>query len=764
MDKSSPAPGRAGTFNAVAFDYFASHGIRPEIASAVGVHLSGGLRFPYYDELGSVLFERKRDMMEGKVYQPAGKGLVPWTPVGTGPALIVFEGESDCLAAISAMYEPEPAPACEVRRRDDLPPPLVELTPVALPGAGVCHGTLADLVEELGASVLIAFDGDEAGRVAAGKLKEKIAHATIIDLPCGKDLADLLAAADDPTATLAELIAEAEAFEEVPVEGDAGGAKGEPQEQADEGDRRKPTQAELMLALAHEAGIELWATPEGDPFMTVPVGEHSEHHRLGTRAARDWLSHLFYRSHERPPSAQALQDTLGVLRGQALYDGGRLNAPVRYAGYEGATYLDLGDADWRAVKIDGEGWEIVGESPVRFRRPRGMLPLPEPERGGDLNVLRDLLNVDDAAWTLIAGWLVGVMAPAGPYPVLGLHGEQGAAKSSAARLLRSLVDPNVAPLRSEPRDERDLVIAASNGRIVALDNVSSLSANLSDALCRLATGGGFATRELYSDSEEIIFSAVRPAILTGIGEVTTRGDLLDRSILATLNPIPESDRLTEAELEKRWSEAAPVAFGALLDAASTALRRLDDVHLERLPRMADHARWVTAAEPALGWSAGTYMRVYGEARAAAVETSLDSSSLTEPIRKLAVAGFEGSATDLLAALDDQVGETVTRSRSWPRSARALSSALRRLAPDLRVEDIEVVFTRNESRRVIAIQKGGDSERHMRQTVMEGSEEPDANDANDGADANPGTHSNGKAATPAEEAEVERLAAKLGGAA
>lgn len=471
----------------------------------------------------------------------------------------------------------------------------------------------------------------------------------------------------------------------------------------------KPPQSQVLLALTDEAGVEVWATPEGITYMSVEVDGHREHHRLGTRASRDWLSRLYYGLEGKAPSAQALQDTLGVLRGEALWgDGQRHPVYVRHATRGEAIYIDLGDPTWRAVEIDAGGWRIVADPPVRFRRSRGMLPLLDPERGGDLDVLRPLLNANDDTWTLIAGWLVGCMAPSGPYPVLGLHGEQGAAKSSAARLLRGLLDPNVAPLRSEPRDERDLVIAASNGRIVALDNVSSLPASLSDALCRLATGGGFATRELYSDSEEMIFNAVRPVILTGIAEVATRGDLLDRSILVTLDPIPESERLTEAELESRWADVAPVAFGALLDAASTALERAEEVHLDRLPRMADHALWVTAAEPALGWDHGTYTHIYGEARAAAVETALGASPLTDPVRILAETGWEGSATELLATLADRVGEPVTRSRTWPRSARGLSSALRRLAPDLRSEGIEVEWRRTAgegSRRIIVVRTG-----------------------------------------------------------
>lgn len=530
----------------------------------------------------------------------------------------------------------------------------------------------------------------------------------------------------------------------------------EPSLDAAQSDGGKKSQAETLLGLAYATGIKLWGTPEGEPYATLAVDGHREHHRLATRTARDWLTRLFFRDQGRPPSAQALQDALGVLRGEALWGGEeRHEAYVRHATCEGTIYIDLGDPQWRAIEIDRDGWRVVPNPAVRFRRPRGLLPLPEPSRNGDLNALRDLLNVGDEAWVLVCGWLVGAMAPNGPYPVLALHGEQGAAKSTAARLLRSLTDPNAAPLRSEPRDERDLAIAASNGWIVALDNLSRLSNSLSDALCRLATGGGFATRELYSDAEEVLFSATRPAIVTGITEVATRGDLLDRSILISLDPIPETNRLTEAELERRWREIGPIALGGLLDATATALRRLPDTHLDRLPRLADHARWVTAAESALDWENGTYLNVYGSARAKAVEQALDDSPLTEPIRALARESWQGSASELLIVLNTRSDDLIVRGRAWPRSTRGLSSALKRLAPDLRRVGIEVEWSRTAgtgSRRVISI-------REDRPASV-------ANDATvariascDASDASSATRPD--AATHKQEAEAERIAEKFG---
>src|SRR5262249_33085117 len=152
----------------------------------------------------------------------------------------------------------------------------------------------------------------------------------------------------------------------------------------------------------------------------------------------------------------------------------------------------------------------------------------------------------DAEWPLLVGWLLAALRPVGPYPVLLLHGEQGSAKSTTERILRALVDPNSASLRAEPRNPHELMIAAKNGWVVALDNVSPLPNWLSDAICRLSTGGGFSARRLYTDGDEVLFDAQRPVIINGIEEVATRGDLLERSLLLTLPRIHEGDRRTES--------------------------------------------------------------------------------------------------------------------------------------------------------------------------------------------------------------------------
>ena len=326
------------------------------------------------------------------------------------------------------------------------------------------------------------------------------------------------------------------------------------------------------------------------------------------------------------------------------------------------------------MRITADGWDVIAgdDAPVRFRRPRAMLPLPTPEPGGDLSQLRALLNVaNDDAFTLIVGWLLGALNPRGSYPILVLHGEQGSAKTTAGRMLRGLIDPNVSPLRTQPRDEGDLLIAASGGLMVAYDNLSHLPDWLSDGLCRLTSGGGLSKRQLYTDSDEIVLDARRPALLTGIESTLSRADALDRAVLVELEQIPKWRRRTEDAVWADYEAARPAVLGALLTAASTALRNLPALHLAELPRLADFARWVEAGAPAFGWEPGAFLKVYDANRASADELALDASPIGPALLAFVdeCGEWQGTATELLAALNERTGETARKERGWPKQAR-----------------------------------------------------------------------------------------------
>jgi len=286
---------------------------------------------------------------------------------------------------------------------------------------------------------------------------------------------------------------------------------------------------------------------------------------------------------------------------------------------------------------------------------------------------------------------------------LVIHGEQGSGKSTLEKILRRLIDPHIIPFRSEPRDERDLMIGANNNHVVAFDNLSRLPPWLSDSLCRLSTGGGFATRQLYSDDEEVIFQAQRPILFNGIEELTTRPDLLDRSILLYLSAFSdEHPRIPEEELEKKFLEAHPKLLGALFNAVSTALKRKHEVRLSFHPRMADFVTWVEAAAPALGWKSEDFLETYIANRQAADTMALDSSLVPPALGKFLqeTPKWTGTATTLLATLNQLVDDDTRRQRGWPKQPNWLSNALRRLIPVLRTAGISVAFQKGKDRLIV----------------------------------------------------------------
>ena len=445
----------------------------------------------------------------------------------------------------------------------------------------------------------------------------------------------------------------------------------------------------------------LFHAPDGTAYAAVEVDGHLETHAIRSVRFRDWILIRFLQQHGRAPNSQRVNDALNTIRAIAVYHGPEMPVFVRVAEHEGDVYIDLANENWDAVRVTREGYEVVPHPPIGFVRKAGFAPLPYPAGEGTIDELWPFLNIRrDEDFMLVAAWAAFSLCPRGPYPVLVLQGEQGSAKSTTVRVLRALVDPAVEPLRALPRSERDLAIAAGNAWVLAFDNLSGIRDWLSDALCRLATGGGFATRMLYTDDEEIIFSARRPIILNGIDDIATRGDLQERSVLVSLPSILEDERREENTFWAEFEAVRPRIFGALLSGISAALRNADDVHLERKPRMADSAGSYCnggclrvgaglfcgglRGQPPAGQRDATRQRAHSRSDR---EAPRGWSKLWSRERLI------GTATELLEMLGFYANDSTKRSKAWPGGPQVLSRRLKRIAPALRTAGIE--YTENE---------------------------------------------------------------------
>jgi putative DNA primase/helicase len=565
-----------------------------------------------------------------------------------------------------------------------------------------------------GRRVVIWPDNDAAGLVYATTVAKLVmkarAESVAISSPpqgvsAGWDAADALKDGWT-TARAAELIAAAVRVDKITIEKTIASDGGEKSTGGDSaaGGRRRTPQRDLLIACCEFA--ELWHDANRTAYASFPVKNHREHWPIRSRDFRMWLSGRFFEQTGAAIGGQALEDGLRILEARAVNEGPQHECFTRTGHADGRMYIDLGDPSWRAVEITTTGHRVVEKPPLKLLRSPSMRPLPEPEAGSLIEELQQFVNVKtDTDFILVVAWIVAALRHRGPFPILVINGEAGAGKSVFSRIVRSLVDPSAAPIRAVPRDDRDLVVSASNSWVLAFDNLSSVPAWLADALCRLATGSGFATRMLHTDRDEMIFDAARPIIINGIPTLTDRADLADRAVTIHLRAISEDKRLAEDELLADFERARPQILGALMDAASRALGNIASIKLDRTPRMADFAKWITAAEPGLGWAPGAFMAAYSANRRDVAESSFEADAVAVAIWKLLttekIDGFEGTATALLDAINNQVSEGTRKSKYWPTHAAQLGNRVARAAPLLKAKGC-TVERRHSGERIITI--------------------------------------------------------------
>ena len=466
--------------------------------------------------------------------------------------------------------------------------------------------------------------------------------------------------------------------------------------------KEKLTQPQTLIKLAEESA-ELWRTPDQVGYATVKVETHCENWPIRSTAFRRWLAGRYWDVLGETANEKAIKSALEIIEHKALA-GPAHEVYLRLARVGNTVYWDLANDAWECVEINAAGWRVISNPGVKFRRTGQTAPLPYPVAGGNLDMFRPLVRPDDDSWILIKGFLLDCLKGRGPYQIMVITGEQGSAKSTLARFAKQLIDPvKKAPLCSLPQKEENLGIDGESELVLAYDNVSHLSGWLSDAFCRLATGGGIKTRALYTNNEQFVVGFCRPLILNGIPDFAENHDLLSRSILVTQPTIPQTERKTEEELIRQFDQAKPALLGSLCQLVADGLRRIDSTKLERLPRMADSAKWITAC---LGDIA--YLERAEQSERDGIEAALEASHTATTLKRW-LAGrteMEVEPNELLRKLRDTVAFEYPKV-NLPQNARSLSSRLRRDAPAMReVWGIDVRAVKTNGRRLFRIQPWG----------------------------------------------------------
>ena len=535
-----------------------------------------------------------------------------------------------------------------------------------------------------GRQVTIWPDNDLAGERYALAVAETLSrfdcHVSVIDvsslsLPAKGDAVDWLA--QNSNATSAEVLA---------LQTIAPAISSVTNEIALDEDKDKTSQASKLVAFVEEHSI-LFHDPNGEVFASECCT--GETRRIDSRVFRDWLSAGFYEATGKAVRDQSVREALSTLAGRGRIHGECHEVYIRVAVHGGDYYLDLAEpGQSRAVLITAGRWEVVSNPPVRFLRTNTMKPLPLPQAGGSLAPLWQIANIPLECRLLVLAWLCECLRPDTPFPVMELIGEQGSAKSTTQAALRKLFDPNTCDLRAAPKSVEDVFVGAGANWLVSYENISHLSAPMQDALCTLATGGGFAKRKLYSDADESVITVKRPVVLNGISVAVTAQDLVDRTVSVELPTITERQEIT-ALLEIFENEHGSL-LGALLDLMVKAMQLLPETQLPKAdrPRLTEFARLGVALEKAGGCPPESFMSQFNARREEAIARTIDAS----PVASAVVEWFQKNKCSRTQSVKEWL-DTLDYFKpaycdAWPKSPKGLGDALRRAAPALRQMGIE----------------------------------------------------------------------------
>ena len=428
--------------------------------------------------------------------------------------------------------------------------------------------------------------------------------------------------------------------------------------------------------------------PDGRCVAIIDGESHREVYYLDSVGFSEWLRAAYFSAHKKGISDIALSTTVSTLAAIGKHQGTEQMVHLRCAKAGNAYYIDLCDDQWRALCVDEKGWKIVEKPPILFTRTKNMRPLPVPKTPGNLDLLWRHVNIPKKRRPLILPWILDCFRPDTPFPTLELSGEQGSAKSSTQRHFRELIDPNKVPLRGRPKTVEDIYVSAANNWLVSFENLSNLSGEQQDALCTLATGGGFATRLFYTNGDEHVLESKRPVVINGINPVASQPDLIERVISVEAPVIPPDQRKDEQSLEEAWQADYPFIFAGLMDLFSAALRLLPGIKLGEMHRMADYQRLGEAVTQAMGGKPGDFTRLYADAAGEGADRSLETYGISNALQAFMEnrKAWEGTYLSLLGDLSCLAG--VDRSH-WPKSPRGLANQLKRITPGLRGRGISV---------------------------------------------------------------------------
>ena len=474
---------------------------------------------------------------------------------------------------------------------------------------------------------------------------------------------------------------------------------------------KAPTEAEALVDEIVNSQHELFHDERGHPMIARKTDQGRRVIPLDSKEFGSFLSQLSHTHFKKPVRSEVRSTVTSALSGIAMFERPRIELSVRSAKHKGSFWLDLDG--YKAIEVNNDGWKIHTEPPILFRHFRHQKDLPIPERDGDIKKVLDYMNVkSEDHKLLLLTYLVAALVPDIPSNLLVISGQQGTAKSTLLKVLKSLIDPSDLDLNISFSNREQMVLTAWQSRMLNLDNISHVSRWLSDALCCTVTGAAQATRSLYTNEELNVLSVRRLVGITGINLVSDRPDVLERTTIIDLPPIDPGKRREEIEFWESFRKDRGFIFGGMLNVLQKAmtLKGDSDVRLKSPPRMIDFANWCAAAGVAMGYELEEIQAAFDRNTAHqyhhALQSNLVATAVVALLDEMKEDTWTGPSTTLFNMLNDVAKKYnyQTRAQEWPKSAEWLTRRINEVAPVLESFGIKATPKRSSKCSIITLEK------------------------------------------------------------
>lgn len=466
----------------------------------------------------------------------------------------------------------------------------------------------------------------------------------------------------------------------------------------------------IELALKCCANMKFHFDQKGRAFAAVPNGQKLIVFLIASKLFKRYIRNHYFKVYNKALNSNTLKELIDTLEARAFHESHEAETFLRVANTQDKIYVDLCNENYEVVEISAYGWNVPNEPKIFFIRNEGMTFLPKPIEGNLID-LKNALPVNDNNLNKILAWILGAYWGRPPFPILIIQGGQGSGKSTVTEMIRNLVDPSAVPLRGVVSNEQDLVITANSSHMLVMDNVSGISANFCDLACRIATGTGFAKRQLFTDCDEVLLKIANPIKINGIDSIPDRPDLLERSLFVELGDAA-SNRKTQRQIWDNFYKLRPKALGAIFTMLSNGLKALPNVYIDSPPRLADFAYLLKAVEEGNGLVCGTLCSTIEQSQNELLQYSIESNSfITALIEYLKINfRYEGTMLDLLQQLTHSPHlEKYQSDGKWPKSATMAGMLISRFEKYLNKVGISVIRKRSSEKhgaRIIRISIGG----------------------------------------------------------